>query len=437
MKVQEAHQYLLEQAKALGIDAEIVASEERELSLESFNGSLSQITQATQGGIGLRVVINGKTGYASSEEVTQEALDWILLEAKENAELQSETGGFITKGQAFGYKDLIGEGLSGELEDKANAALELERQLRADSRIQQIPMNRYSERENQFSLSSTQGAQGGYRNGVSFLMASMIMQEGKSLKQSYGFQVEKDFHALEPGTTAQAIITDTARMLGASPLRTGRQTAYFEPKAVAQLMGLILFMLNGKTVAEGKSRFADKLGERVASEQVSFIDNPVLEGGKANRPFDSEGTPAKSVSLIEQGILKSFLHNSQTAQQTKQTNTGHASRSYKGTLGIAPSNFYLKEGSGVAVSNGIIISEMMGVHAGANPISGDFSLQAFGLEVKDNEAPKPVENFAISGNLLELLQNITAVGDTLKWYPFGGMMGAPMIEVRDLSFAGE
>lgn len=435
LSTKEAHSYLLAKALADGIEAEILATEKRELSLDSFQLELSQITQAKQGGIGLRVVINGKTGYASSEDLSPDALDWIYTEAKENANLQTETSGFIPLGQQLAYTDLLSEGLSAPLEAKAQSVLELEKHLREAKHMQQVALNRYSETETQVSLSSTQGASGGYRNGYAVLMSSFIMKKGESLKQGFDFQLEKDFHALEPGKTAETMIASSARHLGARNLKTGRYTGYFEPKAFAQILGLVLYMLSAKSVIEGKSRLADKLGEQVASELVTIVDDPHLPNGKANQPFDSEGTVGQSCLLIDKGILKSFLHNSQTAKKLNQPNTGHASRSYKGSLGIAPSNFFLQPGSGVEPKDGIIITELMGVHAGANPISGDFSLQAFGLQLGAGEG-EAVENFVISGNVLELLRQITGLGDTLEWNPFGGMIGSPMVEVADLSFAG-
>ncbi|MCA9837182.1 MAG: TldD/PmbA family protein [Trueperaceae bacterium] len=430
-----AHDFILKKAQADRVDAEILATEERKLTLESFELELSQITQATQGGLGIRVVSGGKTGYASTEEVTEEALDWVYTEAKENAELQSETGGFLPAGQNLGYKDLLSEGLSAPIEEKADAALELEKNLRSDKRMQQVAINRYAETETQVSLSSTQGAKGGYRNGYSALMASFIMREGDSLKQAFDFQLEKDFHVLEPGKTALDMIERVGRQLGASNLKTGRYTAYFEPKAFAQILGLVIYMLSAKSVMEGKSRLADKLGKQVASSLVNLIDDPDLKDGKANQPFDSEGTPTTRIALVENGILKSFFHNSHTAKHLGQANTGHAQRSYKATLGISNTNFFLEPGQGLKPQNGIIITDLMGVHAGANPISGDFSLQAFGLKV-NAEATEPVENFVISGNLLDLLTKISGLGDTLEWNPFSGMIGSPMVEVQDLSFAG-
>lgn len=437
MTFEEARDYLLQKAKALGIDAEVLATHTRELTIQAHGGKVEEITQATQGGIGVRVVVEGKTGYAYTEERTPEALDWVLQEAHQNALLQSETGGVLPAGGALGQHDLLGEGLSAPLERKRQAALDLEAGLRADARVKQVQMTRYSERETQATLGSTQGVAGAFRNGYALLLTSAIMAEGSSLKQGYEFDLSKEFHALEPGRTAQAFLQKTGRLLGARPLKTGRYKAYFEPKAFGQLLGMMgWFLLSAKNVQEGKSLLAGKLGQRVASEMFTLVDDPTLPDGLASRPFDAEGTAAKRTVFIENGLLRTFAHNSETARKMGLENTGHASRGYKGVLGIAPSNLFVQPGQGVKQDNGIIISDLMGLHAGANPISGEFSLQALGLKVEGGEVAYPVENFTVAGNFLELLSNITALGTELEWNPLMGIVGSPMVEVAELSFAG-
>lgn len=436
MTFDEAKRYLLARAKELNVDLEVLATETRELTLAAFEGTLNESTQATQGGLGLRVVVNGKVGYASTEERSQEALEWALSEAKENAELLSGGSGFLPEGQALGKRDLLSEGLSAPIEEKAAAALAFEADLRKDSRLKQVTLARYTEREVQVALASTRGADGGYRTGMAGLLGWFVVQEGEGLKEGMDYAVKREFHALEPGTTAQEALARAARHLGATPLKTGKYTAYFEPRAFAQLLQVFLFMVSGKAVMEGKSRLKDKLGRAVAAPTVTLRDDPTLADGLSSRPFDSEGTPARPVTLIEKGVLTSFLHNSETAAALGQPNTGHASRSYKGTLGVEPTNVMLEPGSGIALERGVVVTDLMGVHAGANPISGDVSLQAFGLLVEAGEVRGPVDNFALSGNLLELLGRISALGETIAWEYQGAYIGTPMVEIPEVSFAG-
>ncbi|ADD29133.1 TldD/PmbA family protein [Meiothermus ruber] len=437
MTFEEARDYLLQKARALGLEAEVLATHTRELTIQAHGGKVEEITQATQGGVGVRVVVEGKTGYAYTEERTPEALDWVLQEAHENALLQSETGGFLPAGGALGQHDLLGEGLSAPLEQKRQAALNLEATLRADPRVRQVQMTRYSENETQATLGSTQGVSGAFRNGYALLLTSAVMGEGHSLKQGYEFDLSKEFHALEPGRTAQQFLHRTGRLLGARPLKTGRYKAYFEPKAFAQLLGMMgWFLLSAKNVLEGKSLLAGRVGQKIASELFTLVDDPTLPDGLASRPFDAEGTAARRTVFIEKGILRTFAHNSETARKMGVENTGHAARNYKGVLGIAPSNLFVEPGAGVQMDSGIVVTDLMGLHAGANPISGEFSLQALGLKVEGGEVAHPVENFTVAGNFLELLNRITALGSELEWNPMMGIVGSPMVEVAELSFAG-
>lgn len=437
MTFEQARDYLLQKARAMGIDAEVLATHSRELTVQAHGGKVEEITQATQGGVGVRVVVEGKTGYAYTEERTPEALDWVLAEAHENALLQSEVGGFLPVGGELGRHDLLGEGLSAPLEHKRQAALDVESGLRADPRMRQVQMTRYSENETQAALGSTQGVSGAYRNGYGALMAYAVMGEGGSLKQSFELDISKEFHSLDPGRTAQEFIQKTGRLLGARPLKTGRYKAYFEPKAFGQLLAVMgMFMLSAKNVLEGKSLLSGRIGQQIASRIFTLVDDPTLKGGLASRPFDAEGTAAKRTVLIENGVLQTFAHNSETARKMGVENTGHASRSYKGVLGIAPTNLFVQPGEGVKMDNGIVVTDMMGLHAGANPISGEFSLQALGLKLEGGETAYAVENFTVAGNFLELLSQISALGTELEWHPMMGIVGSPMVEVAELSFAG-
>ncbi len=161
MNFEEAKDYLLQKARAMGLEVEVLATETRQLRLSAFEGRLEEITQATQGGIGVRVVVEGKVGYAYTEEKTPQALDWVIQEAYENARLQNSADGFIPAGQALGRHDLLGEGLSAPLEQKQAAALAVEATLRQDARVKQVPRTAYQEVETQVVLGSSKGASGG------------------------------------------------------------------------------------------------------------------------------------------------------------------------------------------------------------------------------------------------------------------------------------
>ena len=435
MTFEEAKDYLVREARARSVDVEVLADSHRQLSVSMNDGRVAELKHATQGGVGVRAVIDGKVGYASTESLDEESLAWVLDEAIENAALQAGDGAVMIEGRALGRHDLLGEGLSAPVEQKVEGIKRLEAGLRADARVDAIAFASYAESETQAVIGSTLGADGGYRNGYAYYAASPVMKGGGSVKQGWDIDFSKEFHELDPGRTTLSILERVGRHLGATPLPTGRYRAYFESEVTGALLGLLLFSLSGKTLAEGKSRLAGKLGARIASDLVTIVDDPTLVGGPASRPFDAEGTPARRTEIVSRGVLRSFLHNSDTARRTGQPNTGHASRSYASTLGVAPSNFMLETGAGVELTDGVIVTDLMGVHAGANPITGDASLQGLGLRVEGGET-RPVDNFALSFNLFTLLERIDAIGSESKWLPASNLVRAPMIAIDALSFSG-
>lgn len=438
MTVTEAKRWLLAEASRRGVELEVLASSTRALFVDAREGKASDVSMSTRGGLGLRVVDGGRVGYASTEDLSDESLGWALSEAIENASLQTQGRATLPAGGALGRHDLLDEGLSAPLESKVAAAIDLEQTVTADARVQSMQYARYQEGQEEVEIASTTGVDGGYRSGVAALIAGLVMREGDSVKQGFEVDAKREFHQLDPGRTALTALDKVGRQLGARPLVTGRRRAVLEPEVVATLMELYCYALSGKTLAEGKSRLAGRIGERVASESITLVDDALLQDGLASRPFDSEGTPSRRLTLIERGVLKSFLHNTDTAARTGQATTGHAKRSYRSTLAVGPTNLLLLPGSGIGLDDGVVITDLMGVHAGANPISGDVSVQAMGLESVGGETG-PVDDFAISFNLFELFERVAEVGDDAEWVTghAGDAYKVPSLAFADVSFAGK
>lgn len=436
MTVTEARAWLLAAAQERGVQLEVLATNQSSLRIQAQDGAASDVSLSSSGGIGLRVITDGRVGYAYSEELSQQALQWALDEAIGNAELQEAGGAMLPAGSALGRHELVDEGLSASLQEKKQSAVALERQLVQDQRVQAVQFAGYGERRTEVQIGSTTGVQGSYRVGSASLFTALVMREGNSVKQGYEQEAKREFHQLEPGRTAQESLRKVGRHLGAKPLKTGRRRAIFEPEVVSTLLALFSYAVSGKTLTEGKSRLDGRLGQRVASSLITIVDDATLEDGLGSRPFDSEGAPAKRLVLVEQGVLRSFLHNSDTARRTGQANTGHAQRSYSGTLDVGTSNLLLLPGAGVTLEDGLLVTDLMGVHAGANPITGDVSVQGMGMELSGGEQ-SPVDDFAISFNLFELLERVEEVGDDATWLAgYAGVAKVPSLAVPDVSFAG-
>ena len=273
MTFDEAKRWLLQQAANRGVDAEVLGNTERELRINARDGKADETTVSQRGGMGLRVVDGGRVGYSSTEDLSEESLAWALDEAIDNASLQADGKATLRSGEALGRHDLMDEGLSGTMDEKLGMALELEKQLKTDERVQSIQYSLYTESQFETHLGSTKGVDGSYRRGTAAMVAGLVMREGASVKQGFEVDAANDFHQLDPGRTGQLALDKIGRQLGARALATGRRRAVFEPDVVTTLLQLLVYSLSGKSLAEGKSGLQGKLGEL-----RSYIENLVSSG---------------------------------------------------------------------------------------------------------------------------------------------------------------
>jgi PmbA protein len=183
---------------------------------------------------------------------------------------------------------------------------------------------------------------------------------------------------------------------------------------------------------------AGKLGEKIAGDNVTVIDDGTMIGGFGTSPFDGEGVPTRRTVVIEKGMLKSYLLNTYTARKLSMKTTGNASRGLAGTPGIGAGNFYLEPGTKTAqqilagVKNGFYVTEFLGF--GVNLVTGDFSRGASGLWIENGELTYPVEEVTVAGNLKDMFKNITEIGNDLEWR---SSVAAPTFRIDGLTIAGE
>jgi len=230
-----------------------------------------------------------------------------------------------------------------------------------------------------------------------------------------------------------------AMLLGGAPLPTGRYGVVFDAFAFSEVVSLLGEVLSGEMVVRGSSVFDGRLGEKVASDVFTLIDDPALAGGCFNAPFDDEGVLAVKRRLVSAGVLEGFLHNSYSARKTGLGRAGNAFRSsFKSVPVPGPTNLFVLPGSADedglvdSLGNGIYIQDVMGMHT-VDPISGDFSVGINGYEIRGGEKERAVCEMTISGNILSLLEGIVATGSRIR---FAGQVGSPPVLVEGLSVSG-
>lgn len=440
---------VLDLARERGLaDVEVYARRDVALTLRAHNGELETFQRSDSVGVGVRVLLGERVGYAYTENLSPTALARVLNEAAGNAELvEGQPGAGLAEGAgeppavAAIYNPAL-EGVA--LDDKIARVLELERITRtADPRVKAVPGCSYSDSASVTRVASSRGLDRHYRSNVAYaLVYPLVTQDGEN-KTFYDIALGRDFAKLDVKALSDRAVQGALKRLGAKEIKSGTYPVVFTPRAMADLLSAFSDVFSAKAALEGKSLLAEKVGEKVASEKLTVLDDALLADGLATRPFDDEGVPSRALGLIEDGVFKTFLHNTQTGKRMGGTSTGHAARGgYKGTLGVAPSNLYVKPGTtdakGLVAGAGavVVIDDLQGLHAGTNAISGDFSLQAQGLLFEGGEEQHPVHNFTVAGNFLALLAGIEAVGDDLRFFPQGAYIGSPSVRVAGLAIAG-
>ena len=263
-------------------------------------------------------------------------------------------------------------------------------------------------------------------------------------EQNNDSQVGSAFHSarrrqdLEWGRIGREAAQRTTALLGASKPSTGRRSVIFDPWVAGEFLDLVSGLLCADQVQRGKSLLAGKLGQKVGSDVVTFIDDPRRPGGLASSLYDDEGLSTRRKVMIESGVVREYFYDTYTARREGRASNASAGRgSYRGLPDPGCSNFYLAPGSIKREAilsdtrDGLLVLDVMGMHM-ADPISGEFSVGVSGLLVEKGRLGKPVKAAMISGNLLELLGRIDAVADDLTFY---GGMGAPTFRVSHMTVA--
>jgi PmbA protein len=231
-------------------------------------------------------------------------------------------------------------------------------------------------------------------------------------------------------------------MLGATKPGTSKVPVVLDPFAASNFLGVLAGALNAENVLKGRSLFASMVGEQVGAEPFTLVDDGRNLAGPAASPFDGEGVPSGRTELFTAGTLNGFLHDTYTAARAGdgQRSTGNARRGgYKSAPGVGTSNFYVESGPVSfdellrRADGGVLIQDVSGVHSGANPISGEFSVGATGLRISAGALGEPLREMTIASTLPEMLRGVAAVGDDLRFF---SSVGTPSILIAEMTLAG-
>jgi PmbA protein len=446
--LRELAQDIVRRAMAGGATAaECVVREGDEFSTLVRLGQVETLKESGSKAIGVRVFNGQRAASTYSSDFSREGLDRMVKSALELSKITSEDpfGGIPEAsqlGSISGDLDLYSAdvySLPGE--ERISYARRAEKAaLDFDPRIKNSDGGSFDAATGHKVLANSRGFVGEYRRSYCSVAAVPIAQnENGTMQRDYWFSVARNLGRLEsPEHVGKVAAERTLRRLGARKGKTAHVPVVLDPLVAASMLDHIFEGVNGDSVYRGASFLAGKLGEKIAGDGLTVIDDGTMVGGFGTSPFDGEGIPTRRTIVIENGVLKSYLLNTYTAKKLGLQTTANASRGLAGTPGIGPGNYFLQPGTKTPrqiigeIKEGLYVTEFLG--HGANLVTGDYSRGASGMWISGGELAYPVEEITVAGNLKEIFFNISEIGNDLE---FRGAMACPTIRIEGLTVGGE
>lgn len=420
----------------------------RETQVRVYEGEVEQLSVAEGMGVGIRVVRDGRVGFAYCGTFDPESVRATLADARDNAAFAEpdEWAGLpgpddVEPADLDLWRDDL---LDVPTDRKVAMAVELENAVRAaDARITGVESCDYADTAGELVVASTTGIRRSARTtGCQLVAYALADDDGESSQNGFGFSLGRTFDELDVSAAAADAAHRTTRMLGATKPRSDKLTVVLDPWVTAQLLGIVAGTLSAEEVVKGRSLFADRIGEVVATSDLTLIEDPTDPRSWSATPIDDEGIATRRVPLIENGVLQGFVHSGWTARRMGTSSTGSAVRGgFKSTPAADCRAAALVPGTVspedliAGIDDGLLVQDVSGLHSGVNPVSGDLSTGAQGLRIRGGALAEPLREFTIASTLQRLLQDVVAIGSDLTWLPMSAA-GLSLV-IADVAISGQ
>ena len=439
---------------AAKVAAEAVAGEQVEAfvgsststSVRVHGGEIESLTQASSSGIGVRVVRDGRQGFAYAGSLDPAVIAEVLADARDNA-TYAEPEEWVGLAEPDGVTpvelDLWRDALADMPTDRKVAlALELERAVKArDPRVTGVRVAAWGDGSGIGAVATSTGILVTGRSTFCHLSVQALATDGDETKTGYGVSVGRQPEDVDLAEAADDAADRATRLLGAVQPASGTVTLVLEPRMAATLLGVVAGTLNGESVLKGRSPFADRVGEAIASPLVTLVDDPTDPASLGADTHDGEGLATRRIPLIEAGVLAGFLHNTMTGRRAGVPSTASAVRGFRSTPGVGAQALAIATGEGTldqliaGVDHGVLVQSMTGLHSGVNPVSGDFSVGVEGLLLRGGARAEPIREATVASTLQRLLLDVAAVGGEREWTPGG--TGAAALVIPGVTLSGQ
>jgi len=433
-------------AAEAGEQVEAYAEEGRHTEVSALRGEVEGMTFAEGRGVGVRLISDGRLGYAWAADPDADEVRATVRRARENAALaEPDEFNGLPQAETFAPMPELFREQSAAIstDDKVRRALDLEAAtISRDPRVTKVDLAQVGDAVSRVAIASTSGVDAEYARTDAWVVVVTLAVQGDETQTGFSFAIERGLDVLDPEPRVEEAVTRAVRMLGATKPATAKVPVILDPYAASDFLGVLAGALDADNVLKGRSLFAGMTGQQVGSAAFTLVDDGRIAAGPAACPFDGEGVPSGRTELFTAGTLNGFLHSTYTARRAGggQRSTGNAKRGgYKGAPGVGASNFYVEAGEPsfeellAMAEGGVLVAEVTGVHSGANPISGEFSVGATGLRIEGGALGEPLREMTIASTLPQMLQGVRAVGRDLRFFQ---SVGTPSILIGEMTLAG-
>ena len=426
-------------------DMEIYVASRKQFRVGLFKTEIDNYTLAESRGLSFRGIINGGMGYSFTENFEDDSIDILLRDAAENArvidsgdeeEIFAGSPQYVKLDSYSTKLDEVGAA------EKIAWSRKLEQAVYAvDPRVftAQVSMGNGS---SETVIMNTKGLN--LRHKVNFAQGfvSVVVKEGIDTKSAYGFVGDRDFGKFDAENLAKEAVDEAVSLFGAEPIESGTYPVVLRNDVAASFLETFASSFSAEAVQKGMSLLKGRVGEMIMSPSITITDDPHMPERPGSAPFDAEGVATKAKNVVDSGNLTTLLHNLKTAKKEGVLPTGNAYKgAYNAPVSVAPSNLYINTGDKTydelinEMGRGLVIISIQGTHSGANPVSGDFSLSAYGYLMENGKVVQPVDQITIAGNFFAMLSDVVAVGNDID---FGtGTIGSPSLSIGALAVAGK
>ncbi len=448
MNYEQFKDIVIAECKALGIkDYELYYANGESTSIEVFAHEVNNFSSAEAGGLCFRCLVNGKMGYASTEKLDEENAKAIVRKALDNTTvLEAEEEEFLAEGGQEYAKLEKKEYTLPSTEELIKTALSSQEKLYAiNKQVIDGTQTQTLIETNEVAIYNSKGLDLHQKTSNSGLVLVAVVSDGKEMANNYEIKLGQ-LSALDIDALAKKCTDEACLKLGGDVAPTGQYPVIFSPEAMSDLLQTYSDIFSSDYAQKGLSMLKGKEGEAIAAKCVTIVDDPMHPENPEPRIFDDEGCPTQKKNVIENGVLTTLLYNMKTAAVDGKKSTGNASKpGYAGKVGISPFTMYIQNGEISEeellkeAGNGVYINDLSGLHAGANAVSGDFSLQSAGFMIENGKKTSYVKSFTVAGNFYDVLKNVRYIANNglLPMAMSSTAFGSPSVLVDGLSIAGK